>query len=230
MLLHDDARATEAPTAGMLRDHLASRPGRRRLAGQHLYFIGEPAKSLFYVKSGLVRTSRPSPGGDQIILRICRSGEILGELCFSHHQRREDAVVLESSDIVEVPMTDFVAQLRRSPDAALELVITLSEQLEGLRDRMQSLAFESTMERLGRTLLMLAETLGEETSDGTHIVHYVRQEELAQMVAARREVVSGLLNRLRKSGLISYPRKGQISVHQRALRAFVDALAAKRAK
>jgi len=48
---------------------------------------------------------------------------------------------------------------------------------------------------------------------------------LAQMVAARREVVSGLLNRLRERGLIHYSRKGAISVHRGALREFVRSLA-----
>lgn len=79
-------------------------------------------------------------------------------------------------------------------------------------------------ERLARTLVILADTLGEDTPEGTHIVHYVRQEELAQMLAARREVVSGLLNRLRERGLISYSRKGEITVHRAPLQAYLDSL------
>jgi len=41
---------------------------------------------------------------------------------------------------------------------------------------------------------------------------------------ARREVVSGLLNRLRERGLIRYSRKGPISVQRDALRSYLDAL------
>jgi Mn-dependent DtxR family transcriptional regulator len=44
------------------------------------------------------------------------------------------------------------------------------------------------------------------------------------MIAARREVVSGLLNRLRASGLIDYSRKGHIRVHRDSLKAYLESL------
>ena len=110
--------------------------------------------------------------------------------------------------------------LAPSPRAAL----ALCERLGDLSNRLQSLSFEPAIVRLLRTLLILADTLGEAAPGGTQIVPYVRQEELAQMIAARREVVSGLLNRLRADGLIDYPRKGHISVHRNALKAYLDSL------
>jgi CRP/FNR family cyclic AMP-dependent transcriptional regulator len=227
---HDRCGALSTLLRGKLCEQLASRRGRRHGPGQTLYVIGDPAKSVYYVKSGLVKVSRASASGEQIILQIYRPGDFLGELCFCSGERRDEAVVLESSEIVEIALADLLARLRQTPEAALDLVVALSRQLEALHDRMQSLAFESAMERLARTLLMLADTLGEETPEGTHIAHYVRQEELAQMVAARREVVSGLLNRLREAALISYPRKGQISVHRRPLEEFLKSFATKRGK
>jgi CRP-like cAMP-binding protein len=159
-----------------------------------------------------------------VILQLHRPGEIFGELCFCTGERREQAVALEASEVTEILLDDLLANLRRNPEATLDLVTALSERLGDTYTRLQSLSFESTLERLVRTLLMLADTLGEVTPEGVHIAHYVKQEELAQMVAARREVVSSLLNRLRERGLIGYPRKGQISVHRQALQAYLDSL------
>lgn len=221
---HDRCPALPGLLRGKLCEQLARRPASRRASGQFLYFIGEPAKSLYFLKSGLVKTSRTSPAGVEMILQLHRPGEILGELCFCTGERLEQAVTLESSEVVEIPLADLLAQFRRAPETALDLVVALSERLGDMHDRLQSLAFEPAMERLARTLLMLADTLGEDTPEGTQITHYVRQEELAQMVAARREVVSGLLNRLREHGLIHYSRKGPISVRRNALRAYVDSL------
>jgi Mn-dependent DtxR family transcriptional regulator len=45
------------------------------------------------------------------------------------------------------------------------------------------------------------------------------------MIGARREVVSGLLNRLRTDGLISYTRRGLIELDREALRAYIDSIA-----
>ena len=221
---HGRCDALSGRLRGGLCEQLARRPGRMRGAGRYLYLVGEPARSLFYLKSGLVKTSRLSPDGNETILQLHRAGDVLGELCFCVGTRLEQAVTLEPSEVVEIPLVDILAQLRHAPDAALELVRLLSERLGTMYDRVASLAVEPAIERLARTLLLLADSLGEETPDGTQITHYVKQEELAQMVAARREVVSSLLNRLRERGLIQYSRKGAISVHRDDLQAYVDSL------
>jgi CRP/FNR family transcriptional regulator len=209
---------------GKLCEQLARRPSRHAPSGRLLYFVGESAKSLYFLKTGLVKTSRTTSTGDEMILQIHQPGEIFGELCFCTGERHEQAIALESSEIVEISLVELLAQLQRTPEAALDLITALCERLGDARDRLQSIAFESVPERLARTLLILADTLGEDTPEGTHIVHYVRQEELAQMVAARREVVSGLLNRLRERGLISYSRKGEITVHRVPLQAYLESL------
>ena len=159
-----------------------------------------------------------------MILQLHRAGDILGESCFCTGERHEDALALEPSEVTEILIEDLLAQLQRNPDATRDLVMALCERLGDLSSRLQSLSFEPTIVRLVRTLLILADTLGETVAEGTHIVHYVRQEQLAQMIAARREVVSGLLNRLRASGLIDYSRKGHISVRRDPLKAYLDSL------
>lgn len=224
---HLRCTAVSGQLRGSLCEQLASRPARRTSAGQPLYVVGDRADSIYLVKTGLVKTSRASWNDGELIVQLHGPGNILGELCFCDGKRRESAVVLEPSEIVEIPVADIRAQLQRNPEAALDLVGALSEALAAAHERLHSLAFESTEERLSRTLLLLCDTLGEDTPDGggTYITHYIRQEVLAQMISARREVVSGLLNRLRERGLISYPRKGQISVHRNLLRAYLNSLA-----
>jgi CRP/FNR family cyclic AMP-dependent transcriptional regulator len=218
---HVRCRALSGLLRGTLCERLVRRPARRVPASQFLYFMGAPARSVSFVKSGLLKTGRTSPAGDEMILQLHQPGDILGESCFCTGARREYAVTLESSEVVEVLLEDLLAQLRDSPEATLNLVTMLCERLGDIADRLQSLALEPTAVRLVRTLLLLGETLGEPHAEGTHIVHYVRQEELAQMIAARREVVSAMLNRLRAHGLIDYSRKGRISVRRPALERYL---------
>jgi CRP/FNR family transcriptional regulator len=132
--------------------------------------------------------------------------------------------------VVEITLEELLKQLQRNPQAALDLVTALCERLGALSGRLQSLSFEPTPVRLARTLLLLADTLGSLGPEGTRTVHYVRQEELAQMIAARREVVSGLLNVLRAEGLIDYSRKGHITVRRDALQRHLDSLTVDRGK
>jgi hypothetical protein len=119
---------------GKLCEQLARRPSRHAPAGRLLYFVDESAKSLYYIKTGLVKTSRTTPTGDEMILQIHRSGEIFGELCFCTGERRDQAIALEASEIVEISLVELLAQLQRTPEAALDLIAALCERLGDAHD------------------------------------------------------------------------------------------------
>jgi CRP/FNR family transcriptional regulator len=139
-------------------------------------------------------------------------------------ERREQAVALEESDIVEIPLDLLLARLRRDPAAALDFARAASARLLESYQRLESLSAEPAMARLTRTLLDLASELGEPTAHGIEIRHHITQEELGRLISARREVVSSLLNELRKTGLISYTRRGFIRVDRDALQNLLESI------
>jgi len=203
---------------------LASGPGRNVEAGELLYTMGQPAESVYLVCRGLVKTSLVSPGGQELTLRLYPAGDILGELCLCTGERREQAVALETSEVVEIPLAALLRRVRQDPQAALEFASAVCEHLADAHEGLRSLSFDPVTERLARALLGLADRLGETGARGRRIAHHITQEELARMIGARREVVSGLLNRLRTDGLISYTRRGLIEVDRAALKAYVDSI------
>ncbi|HEY6158724.1 MAG TPA: Crp/Fnr family transcriptional regulator [Gemmatimonadales bacterium] len=209
---------------GKLCEQLMARPARRVPAGRVLYVRGDAARSVFLVRSGLVKTSMVSEGGEELTLRVCPRGEIIGELCWCSGERREQAVALEASEVVEIPLTDLIAQLKRSPEAMVDFIVAACDQLAAAYDKLESRSFESTAARLVRTLIRLARDLGEQTANGISIPHYIKQEELAHLIGARREVVSTWLNRLRARRLLSYTRKGRITMDVSGLAAYLQTL------
>jgi len=210
---------------GKLCAQLAQLPLRKLRAGERIYLMGNPARSLFLLQSGLVKTSVISPEGQELTHRIYGPGDILGELCLCGGGRRDEAIALEASTVTELPLTTLLGRLKREPEAALELASIMCERLADAYERVESLSWETVLERLVRTLLRLAADFGETSASDSHIGHYIKQDELAKIVGARREVVSGLLNRLRNSGHISYSPRGFIAVNRAALQAYVDARA-----
>jgi CRP/FNR family cyclic AMP-dependent transcriptional regulator len=221
---HSQCVVLSSSLRGKLCAQLAQLPSRHLRAGERIYLMGNPARSLFLLQSGLVKTSVISPDGQELTLRIYGSGDILGELCLCGGGRRDEAIALEASAVTELPLAVLLGRLKREPEAALELASIMCERLADAYERVESLSWETVLERLVRTLLKLAADFGESVSD-SHIGHYIKQDELAKIVGARREVVSGLLNRLRNSGHISYSPRGFIAVDRAALQAFVDARA-----
>ena len=68
-----------------------------------------------------------------------------------------------------------------------------------------------------KTLRSLAIKLGETHGELVEIATYLTQDELAQMVMARRERVSTALNLLRQRGIVQYSARGRLRVDMRAL-------------
>ena len=200
-------------------EQLAGGPGRNVEAGDLLYTMGQPAESVYLVRRGLVKTSLVSPGGQELTLRLYPAGDILGELCLCTGERREQAVALEPSEVVEIPLAALLRRIRQDPQAALEFASAVCEHLADAHEGLRSLSFDPVSDRLARALLGLADRLGETGAHGRRIAHHITQEELAHMIGARREVVSGLLNRFRGEGLISYTRRGFIEIDRDALEA-----------
>jgi CRP/FNR family transcriptional regulator, cyclic AMP receptor protein len=209
---------------GKVCEELSRRPGRRLKSGEFLYHMGEAARSVYLMRSGLIKTSLISPGGHELTLRLHKIGDILGELCLCTGERREQAVALEESNVVEIPLELLLARLRRDPVASLEFAKAASARLLETYQRLESLSTEPAMGRLTRTLLDLASDLGQPAAHGIEIRHHITQEELGRLISARREVVSSLLNELRKSGFISYTRRGYIVVHRDALQDLLESI------
>lgn len=220
---HRECEALSGSVRGKLCQQLALLPPRQLQAGQHLYRTGHEAHSLFLVQSGLIKTITISPAGEELTLRLSKPGDLVGELCLCGAGRREEAIALEPSTVTEISISALLARLRDDPEAALELASAVCDRLADAYEQIESLSWDTVLYRLARTLLRLADKLGEPSESGTRLAHYIRQEELARMVGARREVVSGLLNRLRASGHISYSTRGTITVRRGNLQRFLEA-------
>lgn len=209
---------------GKLCEELGGRPARRVRSGEFLYHMGEAAHSVYLVRGGLIKTSLVSPGGHELTLRFHKTDDILGELCLCTGERREQAVAIEESHVVEIPVDLLIARLQQDPAAALDFATAVSAHLLETYQRLESLSVEPAMGRLTRTLLDLASDLGEPAAHGIEIRHHITQEEMGRLISARREVVSSLLNELRKTGLISYTRRGFIVVDREALQHFLESI------
>jgi CRP/FNR family transcriptional regulator, cyclic AMP receptor protein len=221
---HSQCIAVSRVFRGKLCEDMGRSPARRIKSGEFLYHMGEAARSVYLVRDGLIKTSLVSPGGHQLTLRIHKAGDVLGELCLCAGERREQAVALEESLVVEIPAELLITKLRRDAEAALDFATAASALLLQSYERLESLSIEPAMGRLARTLLELAANLGQPTPQGIRISHRITQEELGRMISARREVVSSLLNELRKTGFISYTRRGLIIVNRQPLENLLESI------
>ena len=213
--------SSDVETSTRFGAQIANRPGRRVRAGALVYSRGEGARSVYILRSGLVKTALLAPTGESVTVRVHRPGEIFGELCLCADERTDRATALEASEVVELPLPIFLAQLQRDPKAALEFATSVCERLAESYEQLLSTSVDTVLGRLGRTLLALAHAGATAGQDDGAIPRAITQDELAHMIGARREVVSSLLNRLRDAQVIRYDRRLPMHVDRDALERFL---------
>lgn len=172
-------------------------------AGVSLFVQGEPATSVMYIQTGMIRLSVLSRTGTEAVIALLEAGHFFGEGCLtSQPVRMATAATLERSSIVTIPKEEMVRQLNARPAFAeffLKHMLRRNIRIEA--DLVDQL-FNPSEKRLARILMLLAR-FGE--PDVTHRrLPKVSQETLAEMVGTTRSRVNFFMNKFRKLGFIEY--------------------------
>jgi len=197
---------------------LRRRVHRRAFAsGAYLAREGEPANSLFVIESGLVRVTRTSRQGRELVLRLLTAGDTLGELGVldAAGTRTADAVAVEPTTCVILSKDDLHAAVRATPELGLRLLASLVAYVRRKDEELADVSFLDVTGRTARKLLELADRHGEAVAGGVRIGVRVPQAELAAMVGASRENINRSLSRLITLGAMSIDQ-GHITIRDEA--------------
>jgi CRP-like cAMP-binding protein len=203
-------------------EHLPGAPQRgapRRVRrGQLVYAMGDPTGDVFFLRQGRVAISVISTDGRERRLLVVRPGEMFGELCFCDIRTRQDqAAALADSEVVAMRMDDLLDALLTTPGGAAAMLGTLCARVADAQAQIQRLAFHTVPERIGLLLIGLAGDQGVPQGGGYLVAMPPTHEEIAQSIAASRELVSSILSGFRRLGLVRYRRRSAILIHPEAL-------------
>src|SRR5919109_1650930 len=115
---------------------------RRFAPGEVVFREGDDSDTCYIVRTGHARATREHPDGRQITLATFGPGDIFGELAMFDDERRSATV--EATDDLEVLGIlggDMRRLLRRHPDMAGKLVISLGRRLRAANERPAPPAF-----------------------------------------------------------------------------------------
>jgi len=217
--------AVSSVLAGVFRGKFcdAILPNRRATTfekGAVIYEMGGTDRTFFFLRSGFVKLGVITPDGHEVIYDVRKGGDVVGELCAAQGERPDRAIALEETDAIPVPYDEVLEALRKRPDLFDRLLEVLCQSLAEAYDQVTALAVDATAHRLVKALLRLAAKLGDPSSEVVSIPTYLTQEEISQMVAARRERVSTALNFLRRRGMVRYSSHGHLTLDIKALESY----------
>jgi len=185
------------------------------LPKQTFFSQGDPAVSIFYLRTGRAKLTVVSPEGKEGTVALLTSGEFIGEESLAsvgalHLVTATAMVACTALEIAREEMIRVMHEERSLSDMYLKFLLARSMRTQA--DLVDQL-FNSSEKRLARILLLMAE-FGE-PGKPEPFIPAITQETLAEMVGTTRSRVSFFMNRFRRLGLIDYD--GRIRVHKSLL-------------
>jgi CRP/FNR family transcriptional regulator, cyclic AMP receptor protein len=182
-----------------------------------IYNVGDEERIFFFLQNGFVKVGTIAADGQEVVYDVRKGGDVVGELCASDRVRPDRAVALEQTEVISVPFEEVMEVLLKRPELVAILIDVFCRALKEAYLHVNILAMDDTVHRLIKVLISLAHKIGERSGALIEIPTYLTQEEIAQMVAARRERISTALNSLRRRGMVRYSTRGHLVVDVNAL-------------
>jgi CRP/FNR family transcriptional regulator, cyclic AMP receptor protein len=185
-------------------DRLESRLVRRGFPkGQILFHMGDEGGNLYIIERGRVKITIPSADGEEIILALLASGEILGEISLIDGKPRSATVqAMKDTDVLCLFREDFLEVLRERFDVVRRVLEILARRLRHTDVQLADSRFMDITSRLAKKIIDLSRTFGVEEEGGIRVGVRVTQKDLASMVGATRESVNKQLKVFREQGLL----------------------------
>ena len=171
--------------------------------GEVLFRKGSEGNALYIIKNGSIKIALSSRSGDEVILAIFSNGDFFGEMALLDGMPRSaDAIALESSELLVLNRSDFLAFLKGNENAIQSIFCSLSMRLRRTDDLLQDTCFLNISTRFAKKLVELAESHGREEENSVLIDLSLTQTDLASLVGATRESINKELRTLREKGLV----------------------------
>lgn len=177
--------------------------------GEVIYVVSgnhhEHLQRMYFLLKGRVKISSVDEStGKELLLQLINQGEPFGLLdTVGNETTALRATAMQASLIGYVPREDFDKLIEKA-GVCSRLVKLIGERTVEVASRFEDLAFRSVPERLAKVLLRLAHDFPIPRACGVCIDVPLTQQDVANLIAARREVVSTHLNRLKRDGVIAF--------------------------
>jgi CRP/FNR family cyclic AMP-dependent transcriptional regulator len=188
------------------REAIAAKLVSRRFAdGETIFMRGDPGSTLMILVEGRVRIGVNTSDGREMLLTIMEPGQLFGEMSLLDGQSRSaDATAMGETLVLALERADFLATLRRFPEAALRLCSMLSERLRRSTDQVEGVTLHPVNVRLARLLLTTAARASKPQGNGNpRIKGNPTQRDLGQLIGASRQKVNFHLGQWQAEGIIA---------------------------
>lgn len=189
--------------------------------GDSLFEEGEVTNGVFCVKNGVGKLSKLSANGKDQIVKLVKSGELLGQRSMiSNEPANLSAKAISDMEVCYIPKKEMLGFFNTNNQFSMSLMQTICEDLKESENDKVAMAQKTVKERLAQTLLYLQDNFGLEADQSLSI--QLSRDELASIIGTATESCIRLLSDFKKQGLIEIAGKKIIIRNSRELQKMAE--------
>ena len=171
--------------------------------GQMILLEESTGETFFIITSGTVKVTRLSDDGREVILALLGESDFFGEMSLLDGEGRSANIVAnEDAEVMTLSRRDFLECLETYPKIAIALLEELAVRLRKSDQQIESLSLSDSEQRIGITLIRLAEERGTIKRGDVTVQNLPYQQDIANMAGTSRETVSRTLKLLEDKKLV----------------------------
>jgi CRP-like cAMP-binding protein len=171
--------------------------------GQMILLEESTGETFFIMTSGTVKVTRLSDDGREVILALLGESDFFGEMSLLDGEGRSANIVAnEDAEVMTLSRRDFLECLETYPKIAISLLEELAVRLRKSDQQIESLSLSDSEQRIGITLIRLAEERGTIKRGDVTVQNLPYQQDIANMAGTSRETVSRTLKLLEDKKLV----------------------------
>ena len=192
--------------------------------GDLIFREGDPTEYFHIVKEGTVKCVKSTPDGKECALKMLMPGDFFccDAAAFDGSSHPGTALPMGDVRILRMSKKAYFDMLRRSPDAAMEVIKYLGHRLNEAQEQAKVLALDRADQRLASLLVDLATRSGVKDPQGIRLSMRLTRQDMANMVGTTTETTIRIMSRFKRDRLVSGTAKRLVILDLPRLKKFAS--------
>jgi len=175
---------------------------------QVLYKPGQTANRVYFLLKGIVKIAVHAEKKD-IIKYVVREGNFFGESCLTGDAHRRDFAYAmdEFVQVLEMDATVVLTVMRNNFAFAQSLLHFLGERLRYTENQLENVVLKDSKSRIMEFLHQMGIEQGRRVGFETLVKHNMTHQDIADLTGTSRQMVTAVLNQLKRSNVLYFNRK-----------------------
>lgn len=176
---------------------------------QMLYQETKRPRFLYYLVKGKVKGIKTNDDGKEYITDLFTDGDFIGYPALIEDKNYDDsAVILEDSQIMQIPKDEFLQMIYGNMDIAVKFIRIITQNVKEKEERLLNLAYSSLRKRVAKALVDIHQKFNTENKNKPL---EISREDFAHYVGTATESLIRTLSDFKSEKLIEI-KEGKISV------------------